>query len=109
MDLAAFAPLVGRFGKIASIINNRDIGELSSDELKQVAVAIGGEGAQNGLLPLLVSLQSKTPTTKVLEALGSPEANEYFSKLKDKTNEVNSSIMVACPLCKGHYEASLSA
>lgn len=101
MDFAAlqrFAPLF--------TLATRESGSLTDDELRDVATAIAGDGA-DALYPLLNTLRSQEPAERVNTILASPTAQKIFTDFTKRNAAEDKAIFVKCPHCDRTFEETL--
>lgn len=94
-----FGPLLGLGAKKAS--------DLSDGDFKAIAGAFGGEHASEAFYALLTKLAKLSPGENAINLLTTPEAANLMKKINEAREAQGSSIMVACPFCKRHFESDL--
>lgn len=82
---------------------NRKAETLTDAELDQIAATLAGDKSE-ALGQVLRKFRAGSPSTAALELLGSPAAQDMFSKMAAETAAVENTAFIKCPLCERCFE-----
>lgn len=98
--------LIARFAPLFSI-GAVPVKDISAKQLGQIATALAGPNSA-ALMPVLERIQKNHPDASPLEILGTDTAKELFSKMNEKSREVNETTICTCPFCNMNFEVTLA-
>jgi len=86
---------------------DKPAGQLGENELKALASVFKADNKET-VESLFAALQAREPETLVRNLLGSETVKSLVQQLRNKSQDVNSTIFCKCPRCATSFETSIA-